>query len=94
MRTVDFLRNEGFLVITLKDLKKQHLPDPEVLSLSIKRDEILITEDHGFGNIHDYPPYLTNGIILIITKTRKRITLHATLKIFLSETSFKELKVN
>lgn len=43
------------------------------------------------GNIFDYPLYSHKGIIIIITRTRKREMLHSILKKFLSETSFEEI---
>lgn len=85
MRTIHFLRNENFSLTTLKDLNKHKLPDSQVLSLAINREEILITEDKGFGNILNYPLYTHNGIILLITKTKKREVLHTSLNRFLSE---------
>lgn len=92
MRTVRFLRNEGFLLTTLKELGHQELADPEVLSLAVDRGEILITEDRGFGNILEYPLYTHKGIIIISSKTRERITLHSVLKNFLFKASFTELQ--
>lgn len=91
LRTVNFLRDKEFSITTLKELNKHKLADPEVLSLAIERDEILITEDKGFGNIFDYPLYSHKGILVIITKTRKREMLHITLKKFLLGTSFEEI---
>lgn len=91
MRTVQFLRIEGFLVTTLKDLKKQHLPDPNVLELAVERGEILITEDRGFGNIYEYQLYSHKGIIVVFTKTRKREALHSSLKDFLYTMTLDEL---
>ncbi len=90
-RTVHYLRETGFAITTLKELDKHKLSDPDVLSLAIERDEILITEDKGFGNIFDYPLYSHKGIIIIITRTRKREMLHSILKKFLSESSFEEI---
>ena len=45
MRTVQFLRDEGFTITTLRELDKHRLPDPDVLFLANERGEILITED-------------------------------------------------
>lgn len=91
LRTVDYLREAGFSITTLRELNKHQLADPDVLSLAIERDETLITEDKGFGNIFDYPLYSHKGIIVIITKTRKREILHLTLKKFLLESSSEEI---
>ena len=92
LRTVKYLKETGFFITTLRELNKHQLADPGVLSLAIKRNEILITEDKGFGNIFDYPLYSHKGIIVIFTKTRKREMLHLTLKKFLLESSFEEIR--
>lgn len=92
MRTIRFLRNQGFSITTLKQLKKHKLPDLEVLSLASQRNEILITEDRGFGSIIDYPLYSHQGILLISTKTRRRETLHSNLLNFLKKTTLEKIK--
>ena len=92
MRTVRFLRNEGFLLTTLKELGHQELADPEVLSLAIDRGEIRITEDRGFGNILEYPLYTHKGIIIVGSKTREQVILHSVLKDFLFNKSFEDLE--
>lgn len=91
LRTVNYVKEAGFSITTLKELNRHQLADPDVLSLAIKRNEILITEDKGFGNIFDYPLYSHKGIILIFTRTREREMLHLTIKKFLSESSFEEI---
>ncbi len=45
LRTVKYLKETGFFITTLRELNKHQLADPDVLSLAIKRNEILITED-------------------------------------------------
>lgn len=50
MRTVRFLRSEGYSVITLEDLNQATSSDLNVLKLATARDEVLITEDKDFGN--------------------------------------------
>ncbi|RME00646.1 MAG: hypothetical protein D6814_03125 [Calditrichaeota bacterium] len=50
-RTIKFLRSLGFKLTKLRDVDLPSLSDPDVLKLAIKRDEILLTEDNGFGNI-------------------------------------------
>lgn len=55
LRTVNYMREAGFSITTLKELDMRKLADPDVLSLAIEREEILVTEDKGFGNIFDYP---------------------------------------
>jgi predicted nuclease of predicted toxin-antitoxin system len=91
LRTVNYLREAGHTITTLKQFNKHQLADPDVLSLAIERNEILITEDKGFGNIFDYPLHSHKGIIVIITKTRKREMLHITIEKFLLEAAFEEI---
>lgn len=83
-RTTDFLRGLGHEPTTLKSLGLAELEDSSVLQLSIQRDEVLLTEDKGFGNILDYPPRLHQGILLLSIRTRNRKGLHDLLKQFLS----------
>ncbi len=82
-RTTDFLRGLGHEPTTLKSLGLAELEDSSVLQLSIQRDEVLLAEDKGFGNILDYPPRLHQGIILLSIRTRNRKGLHALLRQFL-----------
>jgi len=87
MRTVTFLRSNGFSITTLKELGKQKVPDPQVIKLAQSRKEILITEDTDFGNILNYPPEQYHGIIVLSTKSRKRVSLHKTLFDFFQKKS-------
>ena len=92
MRTIKFLKQQGFSITTLKELYKHKLTDPQVLSLAVDRGEILITEDRGFGNILEYPLYSHNGIIFVASKTRERKMLHSALRNFLDNTCFEKIK--
>jgi len=91
-RTTDFLRGEGHELTTLKDLGLQELEDFQVLELAIQRDEILITEDKGFGNILDYPPSSHQGVIVLNIRTRSRKGLHSVLSQFLSSMNRDQLR--
>jgi predicted nuclease of predicted toxin-antitoxin system len=68
------------------------LEDPEVLQLAIKRDEVLLSEDKGFGNIIDYPPQSHQGVIILNIRTRNRKGLHRVLQQFLSSVNRDRLR--
>jgi predicted nuclease of predicted toxin-antitoxin system len=76
----------------LKDLGLITLEDPEVLQLAIQRDEVLISEDKGFGNIIDYPPRSHQGVIVLNIRTRNRKGLHNVLQQFLSSVNRDQLR--
>lgn len=83
-RTVRFLRELGYDVVTAKQLGKHKLPDAELLSLAESFDRVFITEDRDFGDILIYPPANHQGIIIVSTRTRERRVLHATLQKYLA----------
>ncbi len=63
-RMVKALRNEGFEVFSIEE-DMPSIPDYNVLSLSVKEDALLITEDKDFGDLvmrHKLPH---RGILLL-----------------------------
>jgi predicted nuclease of predicted toxin-antitoxin system len=91
-RTTDFLIGEHYDVATLKELGLQDLKDAEIIKLAIARDDVLITEDKGFGNILDYPPHTHQGVIVLNVRTRSRKGLHGVLAQFLSSVNRDQLR--
>ena len=91
-RTVKFLHSEGYTITTLEDLNQTTISDPDLLKLAMSRDEVLITEDKGFGNIMNYPPRSHQGIILLRVRLRNRDALHKTLSHFLLNTDRETLR--
>jgi predicted nuclease of predicted toxin-antitoxin system len=63
--TIRELEREGIPITRLRHIARPDLPDPDVLSLAIERDEILLTEDKDFCNILRYPPSDHTGIIVL-----------------------------
>jgi predicted nuclease of predicted toxin-antitoxin system len=64
-KTVKILRDQGYQVLTLKELNKADANDPDVLALAQSLDAVLVTNDKGFGNILFYPPQHYGGIIVL-----------------------------
>lgn len=91
-RTVRFLRELGHDVVTAKQLGKHKLPDPDLLKFAESLDRVFITEDRDFGDILIYPPADHQGIIIISTRTRERIVLHAILQKYLVNKTRDELR--
>jgi len=91
-RTSDFLVSIGHEVTLLKELGLETLDDPEILELAATRDEVLITEDRGFGNVVKYPPSSHQGAIVLIIRTRNRKGLHEALRQFLQNNDRERLR--
>lgn len=92
-RTSDFLISLGHEVTSLKELGHEALDDPEVLELAIARDEILVTEDRGFGNVIKYPPSFHQGVILLLIRMRNRKGLHEVMRQFLANIARDQLRL-
>jgi predicted nuclease of predicted toxin-antitoxin system len=91
-RTVRFLRQLGHDVVTVKQLGQQKSPDPDLLKLAESLDRVFITEDRDFGDILLYPPANYQGIIVVSTRTRERVVLHATLQKYLATKTRDDLR--
>ncbi len=91
-RTVRFLRQQGHEVITVKQLGQQKSPDPDLLALAESLDRVFITEDRDFGDILLYPPANYQGIIVVSTRTKERVVLHATLQKYLANKIHNDLR--
>jgi len=91
-RTVRSLRHAGHDVVTVKELGKHKSPDPDLLVLAESLDRVFITEDREFGNILLHPPADHQGIIVVSTRIKERVTLHATLDKYLANKSRDDLR--
>lgn len=91
-RTSDFIKELGHEVTLLKELGLEALDDPKVLERAITRDEVLVTEDRGFGNVIKYPPSSHQGVILLLIRTRARKGLHEVLQQFPANTARDQLR--
>jgi predicted nuclease of predicted toxin-antitoxin system len=63
-RMIKALRNEGFEVLSIEE-DSPSIPDNNVLSVAVKEDALLITEDKDFGDLvmlHQLPH---RGILLL-----------------------------
>ena len=90
--TINLLRNLGYSVVTVKELKLGGKDDFEILKCAIKQRRILVTEDVDFGNIILYPPELHHGIILLRFRHRLEDTIHTVLMNLLKELTPKDCK--
>lgn len=91
-RTVRFLRERDHDIVTARQLGKHKLPDADLLLLAESLDRVFITEDRDFGDILIYPPVNHQGIIVISTRTRERLVLHATLQKYLANKTRDDLR--
>lgn len=90
--TIDLLRNLGYSVLTVKELKLGGKDDFGILKCAIKQRRILVSEDLDFGNIILYPPKLHHGIILLRFRHRLEDSIHAVLSGLLNELTSKDFK--
>ena len=63
-RMVKALRNEGFEVISIEE-DVPSIPDNNVLSVAVKEDALLITEDKDFGDLVMLHKLPHRGILLL-----------------------------
>jgi predicted nuclease of predicted toxin-antitoxin system len=63
-RMIKALRNEGFEVLSIEE-DTPSIPDDNVLSVAVKEDALLITEDKDFGDLVMLHKLPHRGILLI-----------------------------
>ena len=63
--TVEFLRNEGWDVTTVKEIGLRGAKDPEVLNKAQEMGAVLVTRDLGFGDIRRVPLSGYCGIVVL-----------------------------
>jgi predicted nuclease of predicted toxin-antitoxin system len=83
--TVEFLRNEGWKVVTVREVGLRGAKDPEVLSKARKMGAVLLTRDSDFGDIRRFPPADHCGVIVLKMTSRTSDEVHAVLRKMLKE---------
>ena len=83
--TVEFLRNEGWDVTTVKEIGLQGAKDPQVLNTAQEMGAVLITRDMDFGDIRRFLPSAYQGVIVLKMTYRKSDEVHAVLRKMLQE---------
>jgi predicted nuclease of predicted toxin-antitoxin system len=63
-RMIKALRNEGFEVLSIEE-DTPSIPDDNVLSVAVKEDALLITEDKDFGDLVMLHKLPHRGILLL-----------------------------
>jgi predicted nuclease of predicted toxin-antitoxin system len=63
-RMIKALRNEGFEVLSIEE-NTPSIPDDNVLSVAVKEDALLITEDKDFGDLVMLHKLPHRGILLL-----------------------------
>jgi predicted nuclease of predicted toxin-antitoxin system len=63
-RMIKALRNEGFEVISIEE-DMPSIPDNNVLSIAVKEEALLITEDKDFGELVMHHKLEHRGILLV-----------------------------
>jgi len=83
--TVEFLRNEGWDVTTIKEIGLRGARDSEVLHKAQEMRAVLITRDMDFGDIRSFPPSAYCGIVVLKMAYRTLDEVHAVLRKMLRE---------
>lgn len=83
--TVEFLRNEGWDVVTVKEIGLRGAKDPEVLDKAQEMRVVLITRDMDFGDIRKFPPSAYCGVVVLKMTYRTSDEVHAVLRKMLRE---------
>jgi predicted nuclease of predicted toxin-antitoxin system len=63
--TIEFVRGLGFEVLRAQDLGLREAPDPIILAKAQELNCVLLTNDHGFGDLRLYPPPDHEGIVVL-----------------------------
>lgn len=83
--TVEFLRNEGRDVTTVKEIGLRGAKDPEVLNKAQEMEAVLITRDSDFGDVRRFLPSAYQGVIVLKMTYRSSNEVHAVLRKMLRE---------
>jgi len=83
--TVEFLRNEGWDVVTVKEVGLRGAKDPEVLNKAREMGAVLITRDSDLSAIRRLPPVAHCGVSVLKMTSRTSDEVHAALRKMLGE---------
>lgn len=82
---VEFLRNEGWDVATVKGIGLRGAKDPVVLNKAQEMAAVLVTRDLGFGDIRRFPPSAYCGVVVLKMTYHTSDEVHAVLRKMLRE---------
>lgn len=77
--TIEFLRHQGYDVITVKELGLAGAKDPVIFAKAQELRAVLLTRDQEFGDIRRFPPSLHLGVIVLKMKYQEASPVHAVL---------------
>lgn len=83
--TIEFLKNMGWDVVTVREIGLQGAKDSEVINKAKEMKAILITQDMDFCDIGKFPPPAYAGIIVLKMTYYNLDRVHVTLQRMLSE---------
>jgi predicted nuclease of predicted toxin-antitoxin system len=83
--TLEFLRNEGWDIFTVKELGLQGANDSLVLNKAQEMEAVLLTRDMDFGDITRFKPSAHRGVIVLRMTYHKSHEVHAVLQKMLQE---------
>ncbi len=86
-KTYKLLLDNGYDVITAKNLGLEKAPDIQILKNAEKLSRILITRDKDFGSLVFLSQLPTCGVIFLRIKPNSLSAVHKTLLCFLSDYS-------
>lgn len=90
--TVEFLREAGWDVATVKELGLQGARDPVIFAKAQEMSAVLLTRDMEFGDIRRFPPSMHHGIIVLKMTYQASNEVHTVLKKLLAETKEEEFE--
>jgi len=91
-KTIRTLRENGFEVVTLRDLDKASASNAEVLAIASEQDLILISNDLDFANILIHPPGTHQGLIVLRVNQQTEDLVHQNLVEYLATVNRESLR--
>ncbi len=82
--TVKYLRDLGHDLVTAEELGLQRADDSTLLAKAAELNCVFLTRDLDLADLRNYPPTLTNGIIVLRMKPAAIDRVHAVLNQFLT----------
>jgi predicted nuclease of predicted toxin-antitoxin system len=88
-----FLQEAGHDLITVKELGRASAPNGEILNLAQGQQCVLVTIDHGLGDVTSFPLGSHHGIVVLKIITADDVDpVHRNLRKALSEIASDQLK--
>lgn len=71
----DFFQRAGYEATTVADEGLAGRPDEAIAVICQREARVIVTLDHGFGDIRAYPPQEYTGLIVLRTSRQDRSTI-------------------